>query len=185
MLDMLRKRAPHVTLASAPLTDRSNRLAQVATLPPGERILQGPVASLAKYESGSGQGPGKFLTPEDTVKSGDILRITYQLRVPFLQDFLVRALEARWRADKRIQVLHYVYYEETSYIILTCRIISPFSPPLVVAAALAAVAIGFGIWLVAVSVEKVSAVKTPFGDFNIAGAIVAGLVGIFVLKAFK
>jgi len=143
-------------------------------------------SSLPSYETGrlfATPGAGRFLEDTDTVHSGDVLRISYRLRIPFLQKFQVAAYEYRLRQDSRIELLHFVHYEEEGTITITVRLISPFSPPFIVAAALAAVGIGIGVFLLALSVEKLTTVKTPIGDFNIGAVVFTGILGYVAVKA--
>ena len=127
------------------------------------------------YEYGQ-DSPGIWseLMTDEKADVGDVLRITYKLKLPFLQTWQSDFIVSRLNADPRFELRHVALNEELHRLTVEVKVIKPFSPALLIPLAIAAVLAGALIWVTTLSIERLGTVKV--GDFkvNFTGIVVVG-----------
>jgi hypothetical protein len=129
--------------------------------------------------------PGQWnaVSSDEPVAPGDILRFTYTFRVPFFESWQTDKFVTKLQKDERYELRHVALSEDEGRLWVEVRVVKPdFGiSALLLCAAVAAIGIGIGFWLVTEGIEKLgSSVKatSPVG----IGIILAAVA--FVLYAF-
>jgi len=109
------------------------------------------------YEYGQGsQGTFEQLGTDDKAFVGDVLRITYHLDIPFMQDWQAEYLVSRLNEDSRVELRHVALNEEIRRLIVEVKVLKPFSPAILIPIAIIAVLAGGLIWLSTRLVERLT-----------------------------
>lgn len=121
----------------------------------------------------------------EEAKIGDVVRISYRMRIPFFQKWQMENFIEKMQKDSRLQLRYIAMSEEESTIWVEAKVLQPFSPLLLFAGAVLALAVGAGIFITVQSIERLGTVDTPIGSVNFIGFITLGVTAIFVLSAVK
>jgi hypothetical protein len=128
------------------------------------------------------------------VERGDVLRMSYKLKIPFLENWQSGALLSKLQKDDRFRIRYFALNEEIDTLQIEAEVTGVFKnnpAPVVavlVAGAIVAVAVGVGVWLAATSVEKLGTLdfsEVSQGKINITALLVGGVILFFILGAYK
>lgn len=135
------------------------------------------------------KGPYETLNGNEESKVGDILRINYTLKFPFLKDWQKGHLISKWSKDERVKVLHVAYWPEASRVTLTVKVLIPFSPVLIIAVAIAAAVVGASIFFSVSSIERLvgTATTADIGGFklSLAPLVIIIIASIFLIPILR
>lgn len=163
----------------------------------GSVFVAGPAPTPAMLPPSFGfgdpaRGIWNVVPDEAPVQRGDILRFTYKLKIPFLENWQAGAVLSKLQKDDRWKIRYFALNEEIDRLVVECEITGVFknNPAPVVAALVAgavlAVAVGVGVWLATVSVEKLGTLdfsELAEGKLQILPALIAGVLLFFILGA--
>jgi len=129
----------------------------------------------------SNAGNWTAMKESDSVKPGDILRITYRTKIPFFQAWQVDNFISSLQKDDRYQLLYWSNSEEERRVWVEVRVIKPdFGlTVLLVAVAIAAIGVGIGFMLTTESIEKLADPKSVLG---IGALFIMGIIGFIFFK---
>lgn len=98
---------------------------------------------------------------EEEIQTGDKLRITYRMLVPFFtdwqRDYIVRQLVT----SDRFNLRHVAMNEEERRLVVEVEVLKPQSPALLIPIVIVALLAGGLIWLSTVSIERLGTVEIP------------------------
>jgi len=136
-------------------------------------------------------GPFELLGTNDKALVGDVLRITYKLKLAWLEEWQTRFLVSRLNADTRFELRHVALNEELRILVVEVKVLKPFSPALLIPIAIIAVIAGGLIWVTTLSIERLGTVQVGNTTIKIgpllviAGLAVAALALVPRLKGLR
>lgn len=129
-------------------------------------------------------GPWATLDNDAEVKVGDVLRINYRLKIPFLQEWQSDYFVSKLTRDPRYILRYYGLNEERATLTVEVEVQQPGSPALIYAIAVLVAVAGGLVWITTSSIERLGTVQV--GDTTIRGTpflVLAGLgLAFFVLS---
>lgn len=130
-------------------------------------------------------GAFQLLQTNDKVFVGDILRITYKLKLPFLEEWQTRFIVQRLNADSRMELRHVALNEELRILVVEVKVLKPFSPALLVPIAIIAVIAGGLIWVTTLSIERLGTFQVGETKIKITPILAIAGIGIAALAIFS
>lgn len=139
-------------------------------------------------------GKWESLAENAPVSRGDVLRMSYRLKIPFLERWQTGAVLSKLQEDPRFRIRYFALHDEINTLIVEAEIVGSFkSNPIpavaiLVAGAITAIAVGVGVWMAAVSVEKLGTFdfsEVSQGKLNITALLVGGVLLFFLLSVFR
>jgi len=175
--------------------------ADLASAAPGDRVAVGVADSVngaylaeaqieapredPTYEWGIATPAGwQEVEDQEEAKVGDRLRFTYKTSVPWFQDWQASALRRLWSLRTDFEVTAVRNFSEQQIITVEGIVRKPFSPVIVVAAAVGAVGVAVALYFSVAKIEKLGerVVEAAGPAFPF---LVAGVIGIFLLGAIR
>jgi hypothetical protein len=153
----------------------------------GNDVTIVPLAPSYSYGRGT-PGAWEKLDPETDVKVGDVIRINYRLRVPFLETWQSKFLVDRLANDDRYALRSYALNEEISRLTVELEVLQPASPAILIALAVAAVVAGGLIFIATDSIERLSTVQIGTAKVSVAPLLVLGglaVAGLYLWGRLK
>lgn len=131
------------------------------------------------------EGRWEEVSNTQEAKVGDVVRVTYRMRIPFFQKWQMDRFVSKMQEDSRFQLRYVAMSEEESTIWVEARLLQNFSPLLFFAIAAAAIGVGIGILISVNSIERLGVIETPLGKTNIIGVVTLVVTGVAALAAVK
>jgi len=133
-------------------------------------------------------GPFELLGTDDKAVVGDVLRITYKLKLAWLEEWQTRFLVSRLNADSRFELRHVALNEELRILVVEVKVLKPFSPALLIPIAIIGVIAGALIWVTTLSIERLGTIKVGDTTIKIGPLLVIGglaVAGLAILNRVK
>jgi hypothetical protein len=130
----------------------------------------------------SQQGPWTEIEFNDEVQIGQILRFTYDLKLPFLQRWQAEYIAAKLSQDERYELLHAGLNEEIRKLFIEVRVLQVSSPAIIYALVILTAVAGAAIFATVYSIERLGTVE--IGDTKIKLGPLLALGGLAVGALF-